>query len=616
MFFPALLAYAHEFHPMNLYRLAKTSFAMDTRGMKLVFLLAAFLEVREVHGGSISIGAPEVIYSKSQRKSAGGSNWPDGSIGVVSNGNGTYDFYAANGPKPTLTTGTLTNPGSAARKVTITNVPKKAFDYLAGGPVFEDPYSGARLMIYHAEVHLKSAKNFHSVLGLAISTDPAGQTFRDLGTIIQPNASSGFAEVGGGSFAIVDGHLNIYYRDYMTTGSSSELAVARASMADLMNNSLVGRSTSFTKYYNGSWSESALGGRSSALEIGNPSNNWVSVSRNDYLGQLVMVTSQWSSDGGDLYYATSSDGVNWGSRQPIALDAGEQYYPTIIGTGADPTHSDQSFYVYYTDSDKGGFKRWGDAQLLRRQVTVNSPLANSSSVSNSLGYTAEWTTIGDYRDDFQTGTPAQGWRYAWDPKGKLGKSAAYAPLYWSNSAQAYNTTGSLTTAPGSKTHHDDFLSLTAFGGHPGQSKYLPMVGYTIQQADGAGFYQLTDSSIQKANSSLLTKEDGLQVLIYVNDTFISSQSVLANGALTGFDRNLGALSVGDTIWVMIDPLKTQIDDAFVNFDFSLRKLMYRAEQLSMMAFGAQLVQSAAVPEPSTMILGGLAFAALFSRRRR
>jgi hypothetical protein len=272
--------------------------------------------------------------------------------------------------------------------------------------------------------------------------------------------------------------------------------------------------------------------------------------------------------------------------------------------------------VYYTDSDKGGFKRWGDAQLLRRQVTVNSPLANSSSVSNSLGYTAEWTTIGDYRDDFQTGTPAQGWRYAWDPKGKLGKSAAYAPLYWSNSAQAYNTTGSLTTAPGSKTHHDDFLSLTAFGGHPGQSKYLPMVGYTIQQADGAGFYQLTDSSIQKANSSLLTKEDGLQVLIYVNDTFISSQSVLANGALTGFDRNLGALSVGDTIWVMIDPLKTQIDDAFVNFDFSLRKLMYRAEQLSMMAFGAQLVQSAAVPEPSTMILGGLAFAALFSRRRR
>ena len=351
---------------MNLRRFTSACNRPRLSQATYVLLAAIFFgEVHSAHATPLTIGAPQLIYTKSQRKSAGGSNWPDGSIGVVANGNGTYDFYAANGPKPTFTTGTLTNPGGSAKakKISITNVPKKAFDYLAGGPVFEDPYSGARLMIYHAETHQKSAKNFYSVLGMAISTDPAGQVFRDLGTIIRPNMPAGFAEVGGGSFAIVDGHLNVYYRDYLATGGTTELSVARASMVDLMNNSLVGRSTAFTKYYNGSWSEPGIGGKASALEVGNPTNNWVSVSRNDHLGKLVMVSSQWTPENGDLYLSTSDDGVNWSPRQPLAIDAGEQYYPTIIGTGSDPTQSGQSFYVYYTDSQKGGFDRWGDAQL-------------------------------------------------------------------------------------------------------------------------------------------------------------------------------------------------------------------------------------------------------------
>jgi len=40
-----------------------------------------------------------------------------------------------------------------------------------------------------------------------------------------------------------------------------------------------------------------------------------------------------------------------------------------------------------------------------------------------------------------------------------------------------------------------------------------MAGYTIQQQDGAGYYRLTDTSIQLANSTLAPKEDGLQVLV-------------------------------------------------------------------------------------------------------
>ncbi len=112
----------------------------------------------------------------------------------------------------------------------------------------------------------------------------------------------------------------------------------------------------------------------------------------------------------------------------------------------------------------------------------------------------------------------------------------------------------------------------------------------------------------------MSKEDGLGVLVYVNDTLIGSeQGVLTDGLLTGFDRTLGTLNVGDTVWVMIDPIKSQIDDAFTGFDFSLQKLVYSMQNL---ALNAQM-PSVSVPEPGTMGLLIVALAAgCFPRRRR
>ena len=562
-----------------------------------------------------NISAPELIYSKNQRKSAGGANWPDGNFGVISNGNGTYDFYAANSTTPVMTTGTLNNPGATKQKISITGIPKKTFSYVAGGPVYEDPYSGARLMIYHAEDGGKG-KEFYSMLGMAISTD--GREFRDLGVVIKPNLPAGNAEVGGGSFAIVNGYMNIYYKDWLADGSTAEVAVARASMTDIMNNALMGRNTSFNKYYNGGWTHSALGGKASYLENVNPANSWLSVSYNDHINQLVMVSSQWSGDGGDLYYATSPDGVQWSSRKPLAVDAGEQFYPSIVGTGSDPSRTGQSFYVYYTDSQKGVWDRWSDAELRRRTVTISAP-ASGTSTGDPRGYTANWTTVGDYQSDFQGGTPAAGWKYAWNSKGKAGKSAGYTSLVWSESAQAYNTTGGATMAPNPKTHNDDFVSLSADGGHPGMSKYTAIAGYTIQNDDGAGLYRLTDSSIQKSNGALATKEDGLQVMVYVNDTLIgAAQNVLTSGALANFDRMLGALNIGDTVWVAIDSLKNQTDDGFRSFDFSLQRLVYSniSSPGQLTAFSAMSLETTSIPEPSSLALLFMGMVGCCVRRRR
>jgi len=582
----------------------------------MVLILLTFTLVECVSAVDLSVGGAELIYSKSKRSSKGGQYWPDGNFGVVPLGNGLYDFYAANGPKPVKTTGTLTDPGAKKQSVSITNLPKKTFNYVSGGPVFQDPSSGARLMVYHAEKHGTSAKDFYSVLGMAVSTDASGRVFRDLGTIIEPNMRTGQTEVGGGPFAVIDGQLHVYYRDWFPGVTTSELAVARAPLSEVVSNALSGRGTNFSKYYNGSWSQPGKGGLSSYLEPGNPNNGWTTVSYNDYLDELVMVSAQWSSTNSpDLYLATSPDGVNFSARQPIALDPGEQFYPSLVGTGANPQITDKEFYVYYTDSKKGAWDRWSDATLMRRLITLD-PAATLPPINPLPGPIVpqpdgpvDWMQVSDFRSDFQSGAPAAGWKYAWNPTGKLGNSATFAPLVWSNSAQTYNTTGGANMAPGSKTHNDDYLHLTADGGHPGKPKYFPIVGYTIQGDDGAGEYRLVDSSIRKNDNVTSSKEDGLQVRVYVNNTAVGpAQSVTTDGLLSAFNRSLGQLNVGDTVWVMVDPLKNQYYDSFTAFDFSLQKLL---PQQMMLALGAM-----AVPEPASAALLFFGLVSVAMRRPR
>ncbi len=147
---------------------------------------------------------------------------------------------------------------------------------------------------------------------------------------------------------------------------------------------------------------------------------------------------------------------------------------------------------------------------------------------------------------------------------------------------------------------------------------MPIAGYTIQADDGAGLYRLSESSIQKSNSTLATKEDGLQVLVYINDTLIGGgQSVLTNGVLASFDRMLGSLNVGDTVWVMIDPLKSQVDDAFINFDFSLQRLVYSGQYSGQtQTFAGLSLQLNTVPEPSALVLLLMAIGGCCVRRRR
>ncbi|BBO31912.1 hypothetical protein [Lacipirellula parvula] len=521
-----------------------------------------------------SVGDAEVLYTANQRNSLGLNYWADGNLGVVPLGNGQYDFYGANGSAPIRTTGTLANPAMSKSTVNIAGLPPGAYNYVAGGPVYTDPASGKRLMIYHAEKHASSGQDFYSVLGMAISTDSQGLNFRDLGLVVEPDVPMSqrtqSIDVGGGSFAVMNNQLYIYYRDYLEGGGSSELAVARAPLADIFNNASTYQGTSFSKYYDGGWTQPGLGGKSSPLEVGNPGNAWSSVSYNDYLGGLVMMSSAWPNMNGnnDLYMSSSTDGVTWSPRQVVVSTPGEQMYPTLIGTGADPTHTGQSFYAYYTDSQAGAWNRWSDAKLVRRLITLDPATNNPNPNPNPP--TPTWTTVADYQDDFKTGGPATGWKYMWNT-GAVGDASKYVPLQWSSSANAYNTTGGATREWNGTLHNDDYLMLNAEGGHPGRPGSYTIAGYTLQADDGAGKYRLTGSSIMKNDTVAFPGEDGLTMLFYLNNTRLASVDVSEFSLGTNFDRDLGSLKVGDTIYVMVGSGKNNNYDLFRDFNFTLQK---------------------------------------------
>jgi hypothetical protein len=520
----------------------------------------------------LAVGGKEVIYTASQRKSLGLNFWPDGNMGVAAGPNGQLQFYAANSTNSVRTTGTLAAPAMSKQNVGI--LAGGGYNYLAGGPIYDDVSTGMRFMVYHAEMHGASSQDYYTTLGLAVARDSSGTLFDDLGMILRTNITSPLyhsIDMGGGSLNVVNDYVYVHYRDYMANGASSELAVARAPLSTLISNALLRQNTAFTKYYNGAWSEPGIGGRASALETGNPWNAWSSVSYSDYLNQFVMVSAQPSqTDGGNLYLATSSDGLSWGARQAIAADPGEQFYPSLIGTGPNPQRLGQSFYVYYTDSATGAWGRWNDAQLARRLVTFDPAAPAPPSPPPA---TPNWGAIGGFLADYQSGAPAEGWNYLWAAGGKLGNAATYKPLKWSSMAGAYNTTGAATPAwSGGKGHVDDYLTLNNWGGHPGQPNYSVIAAYTIQPDDGAGFYRIANSSISKNDAIASSGEDGLTLGVYVNNLQIgSSATVNTNGAILNFDRELGQLAIGDTVYVAIGAGKNQNYDSFANFDFSLQR---------------------------------------------
>lgn len=323
----------------------------------------------------------ETIYNQPARARLRGYDttyWPDGNIGFFPLGD-QFRFFAANGDHAAVTTGTFDNPAAAVEtpRLVIAGADPQ-FAYVAGGPVYRDPQSGLLIMFYHAEFHMAGYLS-HASLGLAASQDD-GKTFQNLGIILENGTSPDpqapcCADMGGAPYVIKDGNFLVYFRDRMSDLRDIFFAAASAPVNEVVSAALEGRTSPWHKYYEGD-QEPGLGGRSSPLEIGNPTTDWFSVSYNTLLERYIAVISAHSDDQSNyfIFMSVSEDGYEWSPRILLHQSSqNELTYPSIVSPDGDPLATGKEFYVYFISTPLGVY-RWTQTDLNRITVTLTGNL--------------------------------------------------------------------------------------------------------------------------------------------------------------------------------------------------------------------------------------------------
>jgi len=240
-------------------------------------------------GGTISValGSASTFATHKDDFAPAGFTWgpPDGTLGAVANGDGTYTFFGAAlgaasasaagpacGGSPGIQgayrfAGTLDHytglPAGGCKALLEKGGAPSGWvfdkDYAGGGSVlpFKDGATSVLLMTYHGEVHWKNPTGtppnyfcngvpcFYGGIGLAVSVD-GGATFKSVGQIVQPYQPLSFYEgnsenvgVGYGSMVLADAagnpvatppvppssaYLYVFYEDYLKPGAGSPCA--------------------------------------------------------------------------------------------------------------------------------------------------------------------------------------------------------------------------------------------------------------------------------------------------------------------------------------------------------------------------------------------------------
>lgn len=334
--------------------------------------------------GTITLGTPEAKIVASSATTAidhltltGFNFWPDGLMGVLSIGGlNPLRYFAAKGTIIGKSVGTLTNPfaGSSTSTVTISS-PKDTWAYQSGGPIYKDNSTGNLIMFWHGEKHFGGdSTKFWSSIGLAKSTD-SGATWVDLGAILSPSTpfasftGSPVIDIGGGGFAIVNGYVYLYFSDQ---GQSLNFGVARALLSDVLAQAALGTVPTFTKYYQGSFSQSGLGGLASEL---NGPSGFVDVTYHSDTSQYIAVGGKAGPPAYSyftIYSIRSSDGINWHDGQRISDENNEAFYSSILTSDGNSSRTSTGpLTLFYTSSVAGGFNRWNDAVLSTRTLSVS-----------------------------------------------------------------------------------------------------------------------------------------------------------------------------------------------------------------------------------------------------
>ncbi|TDD26814.1 hypothetical protein E1218_12205 [Kribbella turkmenica] len=342
-------------------------------------------------------GPPEEVVSAATRQSLDLQAWPDGTMGVLPNADGTYRFFAIDAlggtgalrQRPTVTEGTLENPvRGGVNRHTVLNTGSE-FTYIGGKEVYEDPATGTVIQLLHEERNLSVGSSFWSELHLG-RVDESTNTVTDLGAIIRPQVTYEEADaagrghpIGGSLGTIVNvGGVDYFYLHYIdllwVSGQirRTSSSVARAPVSAVISAAQAGQVTAWSKYLNGAWTAPGLGGASTDIDVGRPTQH-PNVARSDMLNAYLLVTPQQNAASvwEEMSIAASTNGIDWAPRVPLFRDPGHRnMYPTIVGTtGTHPDKPLRSFWLYYNHVVEG--EGWATAKFLRRRVICTTGIA-------------------------------------------------------------------------------------------------------------------------------------------------------------------------------------------------------------------------------------------------
>ncbi|MFI5732387.1 hypothetical protein ACIA49_19865 [Kribbella sp. NPDC051587] len=328
----------------------------------------------------VKVGPEQEVVSNETRKALGLEGWADTAYGVLPAGNGKYDFLGVaalvrGGQSIAITRGTLDDPVSdgVLKLEPVLGMPAGS-NYAGGGPVYRDPQSGMVLQMLHVEQN--TTDGFYSTLHLG-KYDPTTKRTTYLGPLATPWATKdqidslhATADMGNPSFVARDGYLYIYFPDYYVNSgggfASTALSVARAPLADVLSAAAAGEVVEWHKYFNGNWDSPAMGGASTDVRPGERGGWHPNVVRTTHGGSLVVQGVSTT----EFMLADSSDGVlSWSAAVPLFNDPDKfNAYPTVVGTGADPSIVGDEFYVYYLQWPSKQ-PDWNNAHMMRRLIT-------------------------------------------------------------------------------------------------------------------------------------------------------------------------------------------------------------------------------------------------------
>jgi hypothetical protein len=232
--------------------------------------------------------------------------------------------------------------------------------------------------------------------------------------------------------------------------------------------------------------------------------------------------------------------------------------------------------------------------MSQRSISSIAALILISSTVVSAG------TIADFNGDFTPVTFATGWQYLRNT-GTIGTSANYTPLLWDPTHNIFDVDGMNVPAPGLI-----YTLISSSGGHPGKGTSqgaafngYAIAAYTIQPGE-AGFVSLVNGSIRGGDpNGAGGASNGWDLKIYVGNTQSGPTLVFPwSSTAAGFSQALGALNVGDTVYVALGPNGVDL------FDSALLQFQLNSTQ---------------TPEPGSAVqigLGLLSGAALLWRRKR